>query len=426
MHLYDLPLVFALIGLVLYTVLAGADFGAGLWQLVAGRGEQGARIRDHAHDAIGPVWEANHVWLIFVLTVVWTAYPVAFGSLASTLALPLSVAAGGIILRGAAYALRAGAAAPLELGAIDLVFSLSSIITPFALGAAVGGIASRRVPVGNAAGDLWSSWINPTSIVIGVLAVATTAYMSAVFLAADARRVGKSDLQRAFRRRALVSGGIAGAIALAGLAVMRTDATRLYDQLVGARSLPALVVSILAGLATMALVWRGRVDAARYSAAFAVAAIIAGWALAQQPTFLPGLSVEQAAAPQATQVAVIIAVLAGGVILFPSMALLLGLVLRGRLDHAGPGDEPVPCARALLSASAPRLLARLAAACLLAGIGFLTLADAGWATAVGVAALFAFIVIAFPAALPPDLGRPGGGGDEPGAPSPPGPAAPRA
>src|SRR5205823_557544 len=146
-----LPLVFVLIGVALYTVLAGADFGAGLWQLLAGRGEASARIREHANHSMAPVWEANHVWLIFVLTVFWTAYPRALGSIASTLAVALSAAALGIIFRGAAYALRAGTASARESSVIDTIFSLSSIVTPFALGAAVGAIATERVPVGNAA-----------------------------------------------------------------------------------------------------------------------------------------------------------------------------------------------------------------------------------------------------------------------------------
>src|SRR5438270_5322809 len=125
-----LPLVFVLIGLALYTVLGGADFGAGFWQLFAGRGAQAERVREHAHHSMAPVWEANHVWLIFVLTVFWTAYPKAFGSIASTLAVPLFIAALGIIFRGAAYAFRAGAGSDREAGVIDTIFSLSSILTP--------------------------------------------------------------------------------------------------------------------------------------------------------------------------------------------------------------------------------------------------------------------------------------------------------
>src|SRR5882724_1973425 len=125
MSLAELPLLFTLVGLVLYTVLGGADFGAGFWQLTAGRGTHADRIREHAHHAIGPVWEANHVWLIFVLTVVWTAYPVAFGSIASTLSVPLFLAAIGIILRGTAYALYSGASTVDEGRRIDMLFALS-------------------------------------------------------------------------------------------------------------------------------------------------------------------------------------------------------------------------------------------------------------------------------------------------------------
>src|SRR5438105_15855637 len=138
MHLYNLPLLFVLVGLALYVVLGGADFGAGWWQLTAGRGDRGERIRELAHDSMAPVWEANHVWLIFVLTVTWTAFPVAFGSLASTLSIPISIAALGIVFRGLAYALQSATDVPRERRAIDMTFAVSSILTPFMLGAAVG------------------------------------------------------------------------------------------------------------------------------------------------------------------------------------------------------------------------------------------------------------------------------------------------
>ena len=135
--LYALPLVFALIGLALYGVLGGADFGAGFWQLTAGGGKHGERIREHAHKSMAPVWEANHVWLIFVLTVVWTAYPKAFGSIASTLCVALLIAAVGIIFRGAAYALRSGASSLAEQSTIDTAFGISSVI-----------VARSEAPVG--------------------------------------------------------------------------------------------------------------------------------------------------------------------------------------------------------------------------------------------------------------------------------------
>jgi cytochrome d ubiquinol oxidase subunit II len=410
MLLQALPLVFALAGLGLYTVLAGADFGAGFWQLFAGRGPRAERIREHAHDSMAPVWEANHVWLIFVLTVFWTAYPTAFGSIASTLEAPLFIAAVGIIMRGAAYALRAGASSRRELGAIDTVFSLSSILTPFALGTAVGGIASRRVPVGNAAGHLFSSWLNPTSILIGVVAVSACAYLAAVYLAADAARRGEPELEDEFRVRALGAGVVAGALALAGVAVVHSDAHPLYHQLVAGEAVPALVVSVLAGAGTLVLVWRRRFEGARYGAALAVAAVVAGWALGQWPTILPGLSVSQAAAPHDTLVAVVVAVLAGGAILFPSLALLLRLTLTGRLQGAearaqeaeARAQAPAPGGGRLARTS---LLARVAVACLIIGFGLLNVADARWAHAVGVVSLFAFVASAFLAIIPATLGR---------------------
>src|SRR4051794_17165148 len=281
------------------------------------------------------VWEANHVWLIFVITVFWTAYPAAFGSIASTLSFALFIATVGIIFRGAAYALRAGASAGDEQRAFDTLFGISSVLTPFALGAAIGGIASRRVPVGNAAGDLFSSWLNPTSIFVGLFAVASGAYLAAVYLSADARRLGDDELERRFRARALGSGIVAGAMAVAGLVVIHHDAHPLYEGLVKGSGRLALVASAVAGVATLGLVWTRRFEAARYSALIAVAAIVAGWALAQKPVFLPGLTVKQAAASHDTLVAVIAAVVAGGVILFPSLGVLFRLLLHGQLDHAG-------------------------------------------------------------------------------------------
>src|SRR5919197_4947802 len=145
MELADVPVVLMLVGLAAYAVLGGADFGAGVWQLAGGRDERSRALREHAHHSMGPVWEANHVWLIFVLVVCWTAFPTAFASITSTLAVPLFIAAFGIILRGTAYALRSGTATPREQRRVEVAFAISSILTPFALGAVVGSIASGRV-----------------------------------------------------------------------------------------------------------------------------------------------------------------------------------------------------------------------------------------------------------------------------------------
>jgi cytochrome bd ubiquinol oxidase subunit II len=401
MSLADVPLAFALAGLVFYTVLGGADFGAGFWQLAAGRGRRTQEVRDFAHHAMGPVWEANHVWLVFVLTVMWTAYPSAFAAIASTLAVPLAIAAVGIVFRGTTYALRAGTRGTREQRAVDTVFSLASILTPFALGAAVGAIAQGRVPAGNAAGAELSSWLNPTSILIGALAVATSAYMAAVFLAADTRLRGHPELEAAFRLRALVAGLAAGALALAVLPALAADAHPLFERLVAGRALPALVVSVAAGAATLALVWRRRYEPARYGAAAAVAAVVAGWGLAQAPTLIRGVTIGAAAAGHDALLALVIAVVAGGAVVFPALGFLFRLVLQAQFDRPEIEATPTPAA-AVRAGPARGLLLRSAGACLVAGVGLTTIADAPWAHAVGVTALLSFVALGFPALLPDD------------------------
>jgi cytochrome d ubiquinol oxidase subunit II len=335
----DVCLGFIVVGLTAYAVLGSADFGAGFWDLTAGGARRGGRVRGLIQHSMAPVWEANHVWLIFVLVIAWTAFPTVFGSVFSTLSLPLFGAAIGIIFRGAAFALRGQAATLREARALGALFALASVLIPFFLGATIGGIASGRVPVGNAGGDAYDAWLNPTSILVGVLAVLAGAYLAAVFLAGDAVRAGEPDLVRAFRTRALASGLVTGAVAMGGLLVVREDARPLFDGLTSGGGLVMVLVSGLAGVATLGLVWAGRYALARVSAAGAVAAIIVGWVLAQKPYVLPPrLTLDEAAAGDATLEAVVISVVAGMVILLPSLWLLYRLVLRGRLDQ---GFEPL-------------------------------------------------------------------------------------
>ena len=216
-------------GVTAYAVFGGADFGAGFWSLVAGGGPRGQRARELVDWAIGPVWEANHVWLIFVLVVLWTGFSTAFASIFSTLFIPLSLAALGIVLRGSGFAFHKTARRLAGRNVAERAFGLSSVLTPFFMGTVVGAIASGRVPVGNAAGDPVTSWLNPLSLVIGALFVATSAYLAAVFLVSDARRAGAPDLERYFTHRALAAAVGAGALAVAGIVALHADARYLYD-----------------------------------------------------------------------------------------------------------------------------------------------------------------------------------------------------
>ena len=402
MALTAAPLVFVLVGLTCYIVLAGADFGAAMWQITAPQTREGRRIRDFAHNVMAPVWEANHVWLIFVLTVTWTAYPAAFGSIASTLSIALIVAALGIVIRGAAYAVSAGTSGPRQVRDLDFVSAISSIVTPFALGACLGGIASGRVPYGKAHRDLVSSWLNPTSAVVGALAIAISAYLAAVYLCDDAQRRGELSLVAPCRRRALGAGTVAGLLALAGLGVLQRDAHQLYRELIAGPGLPAVIVSGVAGVSGIWLLLRRRFQLARLAAALAVAATVAGWALAQQPQFLPGLTVEQAAAPRATLIAVIIAVAGGGTVVIPSLVVLLRLSVAGRLgDYSADGGPADPRNGPVRTPGLhPARAGRLATSCLIGGFGLLTVAEVGWAHAIGVTMLLAAIALGLAAAAP--------------------------
>ena len=168
-------------GVTAYAVFGGADFGAGFWSLFA-HGDRGRRARELIDWAIGPVWEANHVWLIFVLVVLWTGFSSTFGSIFSTLFIPLSLAALGIVLRGAGFAFHKTARRLRGREIAERLFGVSSLLTPFFMGTVVGAVASGRVPEGNAAGDPVTSWVNPVSLLVGVLFVVTGAYLAAVFL----------------------------------------------------------------------------------------------------------------------------------------------------------------------------------------------------------------------------------------------------
>ena len=328
-------------GVTAYAVFAGADFGAGFWSLVAGGDARGRRARELVDWAIGPVWEANHVWLIFVLVVLWTAFSAAFEAIFSTLFIPLSLAALGIVLRGAGFAFHKTARRFRGRQLAERLFGLSSLLTPFFMGTAVGAIASGRVPVGNATGDPATSWLNPLSLLIGALFVATSGYLAAVFLISDARRARAADLVRYFRTRALAAAIAAGGLAVAGIFVLRADARYVYDGLTG-DGLPLLIVSVLCGVAALALLYRGARRGARPLAVGAVVAVIWGWGVAQHPYLLPqDLTLDVGAAPSATLTAVLIVFGVAVVLVVPSMALLYTLAQKSFIEEtSSPTAQP--------------------------------------------------------------------------------------
>ena len=387
--LAEIPAILILIGIAAYIVLAGADFGAPFWTLTA-RGERAEQIRQQTHRSMAPVWEANHVWLIFVLVVCWTAYPEVFGSLFSTLWIPLLLAAIGIVLRATAYVVGGEADRP----AIVWVSTASSLLTPFFLGTVIGAIAGGRVPLGNAAGDPITSWVNPVSFTIGILAVVFCAYLAAVYLAADANRSGEKGLADAFRTRGIAAGIVSGLVAAGGLLVMGADDATIYDGLVSGDGLIALVISGLAGIGAILLLAGRRFTEARIAAALATAAVVAGWGLAQSPDILPGLTIDEAAAPDNVIIALLFAIGVGLLVLVPSIVLLYGLVLEGRFDsEPGADAEPRKPAGEVQPIRAPERRAVAGVFFLLGAGAAMSLAlDGGFLFYLAIAMLFAGVV----------------------------------
>jgi cytochrome d ubiquinol oxidase subunit II len=287
------------VGILAYAVFAGADFGCGVWDLTAGDAKRGGPMRSLIDDSIGPVWEANHVWLIFVLVYMWTAFPVAFAALCETLFVPLTLAALGIVMRGSGFAFRKFAPSVAEARLFGATFAAASVLTPFFFGTVVGAVASGRVPL-DGSGDRWRSWATQTSLVGGVLAILTTAFLAAVFLTAEAAQQRDATLMAACRRRALSAGVVTGLAALAGIAPLRHDAPRLFDRLTGT-ALPIVLLSAVAGLVSLLLIWRDRPKTARVAAVVAVASVVAGWGLAQYPWILVDAArIDEAAGARST------------------------------------------------------------------------------------------------------------------------------
>ena len=328
----DIVLAVLWIGVTAYAVLGGADFGAGLWDLIAGDAESGRRPRELIDRAITPVWEANHTWLIFDLVVLWTAFSEAFAAVMSTLFVPLTLAALGIVLRGSGFAFRHVTKRLEAQRLFGAAFALSSVVTPFFMGTVVGAVASGRVTPTTGDDEAWSSWTGAVPLLVGVLFVATCAYLSAVFLVQEARRDGDAELENYFRRRAIAASVVAGVLALIGLPVLYADARYVYDGLVG-DALPLVILSAACGAAALVMLVRRADRFVRGVAVLAVAAVVWAWGVAQYPYLLPKtLTVSQSASPPDTMTALLVIFVIALLVIAPSLALLFVLSQRRALE----------------------------------------------------------------------------------------------
>jgi cytochrome d ubiquinol oxidase subunit II len=342
-----------LASVTLYAVLGGADFGGGLWDLLAGGDRRGSAPRRLIDDTITPVWEANHVWLIFDLVIFWTAFPRAFAAVMTTLALPLWLALLGIVLRGAGFAFRKevhGLGAQRLFGA---TFAFSSLLVPFFMGTVVGALATGRVPA-NAPRASLAAWTSGSCILTGFLFTSACGYLAAVYLAGEAARGGDDRMAVYFGWRATGAGVVTGALSLATLASLH--GSLLYDRLTG-RAFPLVVVAGVSGLAVLVLLVTGgrRSRWLRVLAALGVAAVVWGWGVAQYPVLLPGTDVTltTAGAPRTTLVAIIWLFALAALLVGPSFVLLF--VLHGhRVLQSDSAPVPVPAQPAIQPGRASR------------------------------------------------------------------------
>jgi cytochrome d ubiquinol oxidase subunit II len=302
----------ALLGIVLYAIFGGADFGGGVWDLLA-TGPRSAAQRAAISEAIGPVWEANHVWLIFVLVTLWTCFPPAFADIATGLNTPLAIALLGIVLRGSAFAFRNYAAdEPRIARPWTIVFGSASTITPFFFGAAAGGIATGRY-----------DWTSPFALCVGVFAVALCAQLAAVFLLLESE---DPALRRDFHRRAIMATVGVWILGAAPVLLAGRSYPALFAAMHSTAALIAIVGTVALGIVVMACVALRSYLAARIAVGIEVAGVLAGWFGAQAPALVPGrLTLSSAASPDATLVAFLVAVACGAVILIPSLSYLFSV-----------------------------------------------------------------------------------------------------
>jgi cytochrome bd ubiquinol oxidase subunit II len=311
------------IGLVFYILLGGVDFGGGIWDLLA---RKHTAERELIAGALGPVWEANHVWLIFVITGLFAAFPRAFADLSTALFLPLTIALAGIVFRGASFAFRAhvGSSSSAFSGWLTRVFGIASLVTPFVLGACAATIASGRIRVysGDAGNRVVSSWLSPISVFAGFLTLSMCAFLAATYLTVEAEQARKPILAESFRRKALASGVLSGVLALIGLVLVRSEAKVLWGGMVH-KGWPLAVVSALGGAVSLIGLVRGRLNIARAGAAVAVASVVVGWGISQWPYIIvPDVAAADAAASASALRPLAIASGIGGLLLVPSLLIL--------------------------------------------------------------------------------------------------------
>lgn len=336
MSLADSVAAVMFVAILLYAVFGGADFGSGVWDLTAGDARQGAATRRLIDHAVGPVWEANHVWLIFVLVFLWSGFPEAFVLLMNSVGVPFWLAGLGIVARGAGFAFRKFSATLRWARTAGVVFASASLLTPFFLGTIAGAAASG----GFDETSVWTSWTRPVSILGGVLAVATCTYLAGVFLCASAAKLGQNVLAEELRVKSLIGGAVTGVVVLGGIPLLITQDRVLVDGLLG-RALPLVIASSVLGIASVWLLATGRLIWARAAATGAVATVVLGWGVAQYPwIILNEITIDEAAGARSTLIGLLAATGVAAVLVVPSLLYLYYLADSDRIGTAESSVSP--------------------------------------------------------------------------------------
>ena len=347
MSLAYVMLMILWLALIAYAVLGGADFGVGVWDLLyVGNKDVGKRRHEFINHALGPVWEANHVWLIFLIVGLFTAFPSVFSTLSIVLFLPFTLALIGIVLRGAAFIFRVYGTKSDKFGAIVWggVFSFASIITPFILGASAAAVASGRIHIAPTiqADMTGATWFTPFAIVIGLMAVALCAVLSSVYLSVEAKQAKDTALEQVFRLRAIIAGAVTAVLGALGLILSRSDAPLLWQGLL-AHAIPVVIATMLVGLATAAALFTRHYRIARALIIIETAGLLGSWGISQFPYLIPpSVTVNSAANSPAVLQVLLIGTIIGMVLLLPSLYYLFSVF---KLPYPAPGKEEPAAAK---------------------------------------------------------------------------------
>jgi cytochrome bd ubiquinol oxidase subunit II len=339
MSIADILLSILWLALFVYAIFGGADFGAGMLELFA-VGEKGPRQSALIDESIGPVWESNHVWLIFLLVVFFTAFPPAFAAINVVLFIPLLIAVIGIVLRGSSFVFKTHGIIRSSRTArmLSRIFSVGSIMTPFFLALTGAAIASGVIVIQNTSQIVTnpgSDWLTPFTLVVGVLALCLCVTISAIYLTVEATSRGETELAEAFRRRGLIAGALTAVFGLLGLILSPSEAAFLWHGMLD-KAIPFVVVTMLVGVAMAAALWFRRYVWARVLVVLLTAGLLLSWGVSQYPYIIPpDVTDATASSPLETQQFLLVGIIIALIIVIPSLWFLFYVFKLKKIEPAG-------------------------------------------------------------------------------------------